>query len=156
MPYATKTDMQLRYGDAELQQLTDIGKPRTGGVVDAVLDRALADASAWIDSYLVGRYPLPITDVSALEGLKLHATGEARYLLMTTHPDDAAQKMHEERERFFSRVAKGDISLIAAADVPAAAGLGPVLFKPGSKVFGRGDDAFGDGTSGDYGRRGYW
>ena len=156
MPYATKTDMQLRYGDAELQQLTDIGKPRTGAIVDAVLDRALADASAWIDSYLVGRYPLPITDAAALDGLKLHATGEARYLLMTANPDDAAQKAHDERERFFSRVAKGEISLIAAADVPAALGLGPVLFKPGSKVFGRGDDAFSADGICDHDRRGYW
>ena len=148
MPYATRSDMQQRYGDAELQQLSDIVKPRTGDIVDSVLDRALQDASAWIDSYLVGRYPLPIADAAALVGLKLHCVAEARFLLMTAHPDDSAIKAHEERERFFSRVAKGEISLIAPTDVPAAAGAGSVVFLPGGKVFAHDEtagDSFGRG-----------
>lgn len=150
MPYATKSDMQLRYGDAELRQLTDIETPRAGAIVDAVLNRALSDASAWIDSFLVGRYPLPIVDVAALEGLKLHCVGEARFLLMTTHPDESAQKAHDERAAFFRAVAKGDISLIAAADVPPIAGAGSVVFNPGSKVFTH------DETADDTSRRGCW
>jgi phage gp36-like protein len=137
MPYATKADMQTRYGDTELRQLSDIGTPRTGAIVDAVIDRALVDASAWLDSFLVGRYPLPIADTSALARLNLDCAAEARFLMMTVNVDDAAQKAHDERLAFYTAVAKGSIDLIAAADIPPAVGVGPVLFDRGSKVFGR-------------------
>lgn len=137
MSYATKADMLLRYGDTELRQLSDINTPRLGVVADAVVQRALDDATAWIDGHLIGRYPLPIGDPAALRKLNLDCAAEARFLLMTTHVDDAAQKAHDERMLFYRAVAKGDIALIAAVDAPAAIGIGPVLFDRGSKVFGR-------------------
>ena len=143
MSYATKADMQVRYGDTELRQLSDIGTPRTGLIVDTVILRALTDASSWIDGYLVGRYPLPISDASALAKLNLDCAAEARFLLMTSNVDEAAQKAHDERVAFYRAVAKGDIALIAAADVPAALGVGPVLFDRGNKVFGREGSNFG-------------
>lgn len=152
MGYATPADMQVRYGDVELRQLSDIGSPRTGLVVDAVLQRALDDATAWLNGYLVGRYALPIADASALARLNLDCAAEARYLLMTTQVDEAAQKAHDERVLFYRAVAKGDIALIAAVDVPAAAGVGPVLFAPGSKVFGREGSTFGGDGPVDTGR----
>lgn len=137
MSYASKADMLVRYGDTELRQLSDISSPRAGVVVDAVVERALADATAWLDGFLMGRYALPITDASALARLNLDCASEARYLMMTVNADAAAQAMHDERFKFYSAVAKGDISLIAPVNVPAAVGLGPVLFNPGSKLFGR-------------------
>lgn len=140
MPYADQADMQQRFGATELEQLTDIGTPRAGEIDEAVLARALDDASAWIDSYLAGRYALPITDATALAVLKLHCCNEARYLLMTTQPDEAAVKAHDERAAYLKAVAKGDIALIAPDAVPAAAGVGEVLFDGGSKVFGRGGE----------------
>lgn len=143
MPYATRADMLVRYGDTELRQLSDISTPRAGVIVDAVLDRALIDASAWIDGHLVGRYTLPIVDASALPKLNLDCAAEARYLLMTTQVDEATQKAHDERAAFYRAVAKGDIALIAPADVPAATGVGPVLFDRGNKVFGREGSNFG-------------
>lgn len=146
MSYASRADMLVRYGDTELRQLTDIGSPRSGVIVDAVIDRALADASAWIDGYLVGRYALPITDATALAKLNLDCAAEARFLLQTTGIDEAAQKGHDERVAFFRAVAKGDIALIAAVNVPAAVGVGPVLFDRGNKVFGRDGANFGSGA----------
>lgn len=151
MSYATLADMLARYGDAELTQLSDIATPRTGALVSAVIDRALADASAWIDGYLVGRYPLPIADATALAKLNLDCAAEARFLLMTTLVDEAAQKAHDERVAFYRAVAKGDIALIAAADIPPAVGVGAVMFTPGGKVFARESS-----TELDVGKRGYW
>lgn len=139
MSYATPADMQARYGAAELLQLSDIGSPRTGVVQVAVLQRALDDASAWIDGYLVGRYPLPIADAPALAKLTLDCAAEARFLLMTVNVDEAAQKAHDERAAFYRAVAKGDINLVAPAQAAAPEGVGPVLFSPGSKLFGRED-----------------
>ena len=141
MSYATIADMQVRYGDTELRQLSDLG--RSGVTVPAVLQRALDDATAWLDGHLVGRYPLPITDTPALAKLNLDCAAEARFLLMTVSVDEAAQKAHDERVAFYRAVAKGDIALIAAAAIAPAVGLGPVLFDRGEKGFARdGSSAF--------------
>lgn len=137
MSYATVADMLARFGEAELRQLSDIDTPRTGAVVDAVVQRALDDAGAWIDSHLVGRYPLPISDAGALAALQMHCANEARYLLMTAAADEPAIKAHDERVAFFRAVAKGEIVLIAPEQMPASSGVGEVLFSGGSKVFGR-------------------
>ncbi|MFO1038148.1 MAG: phage protein Gp36 family protein [Geminicoccaceae bacterium] len=58
MSYATQADMEAAFGKGQLRELAD----RDGdGVADAaVVAKALADADAWIDSYLVGRYTLPL------------------------------------------------------------------------------------------------
>ena len=57
-PYATLADMQNRFSEAELIDLSD----RSGaGVMDsAVIDAALNDAKATIDGYLAARNPLPL------------------------------------------------------------------------------------------------
>jgi phage gp36-like protein len=144
MSYATVADMLGRFGETELRQLSDIDTPRTGAVVDAVVQRALDDASAWIDAYLLGRYTLPIADAGALAVLKMHCAAEARYLLMTAQADEAAVKAHDERIAFFTRVAKGEIVLIAPEAMPAATGVGEVLFDGGSKLFGRASYAEAD------------
>lgn len=137
MPYATAADMLTRYGTTELRQLTDIETPRTGGIVATVLQRALDDAAAWIDSFLIGRYTLPLVHPQALAALNLVCAAEARYLLMTTSADERAVADHKSRETYLRSVAKGEISLLPAAAVAEPEGAGAVLFNPGSKVFGR-------------------
>ena len=61
MRYAETSDLILRYGEPELSILTDL----TGaGVVDTdKCNVVLDDASALIDGYLAGRYPLPLAHV---------------------------------------------------------------------------------------------
>ncbi|MBI5334740.1 MAG: DUF1320 family protein [Burkholderiales bacterium] len=137
MPYATRADMELRYGQAELQQLTDRAVPRLGATNDAVLGAVLADASAAIDTYLMARYPLPITDDTALAALRLRCCQIARALLMTSEADDMALKQYEDAQGWLMSVAKGLIDLMPAAAVPQAAGAGSVEFFPGTKYFGR-------------------
>ena len=137
MPYATQADMLARFGPAEVQQLTDINIPRLGATDAAVLATALGDASAWIDGYLRGRYPLPITDTGALALLRMHCCNAARYNLMSVAPDEQATKLYEAAERYLVQVAQGKINLVAPDQVPAAAGAGSVIFNAGSKVFGR-------------------
>lgn len=138
MSYAVRTDMLARFGHAEMLQLTDNGQPREGAINEDVLARALDDASAWIDSYLVGRYAVPVTEPVAVAILNLHCCNEARYLLMTASADEAAVKAHDERTAYFKAVAKGDILLAPPGAVPASTEGGEVLFDGGSKVFGRG------------------
>lgn len=137
MSYATRTHMELKFGLQEIEQLTDLGRPRLGATNDAVLNRALDDASAWIDGYLVGRYSVPVTDAAAQQLLSMHCCNVARYMLMSAQADEAATKMYETAERFFTNIAKGTINLIPPADVPAPAGVGSVEFDAGTKHFGR-------------------
>lgn len=58
MIYATAADMQLRYGQAELIQLTD---PDGQAVQTDRLQRALEDAQAFADGYVGRVYQLPLT-----------------------------------------------------------------------------------------------
>ena len=59
MAYATKADLQQRLTDTKLVQLTDFGN--TGSMDEARITEALNVASALVDSYVAGRYTLPLT-----------------------------------------------------------------------------------------------
>ena len=135
MAYATKATMQSRYGDAELIGLTDITQPRTGAIVDAVLTAALDRASGVVDGYLVGRVPLPLASVPAI--VQLHTESIARRLLMTVTVDEPAQADYDAAIRYLERVASGAIAVMPPESAPAPAGVGNVVFSPGSKLFGR-------------------
>lgn len=137
MPYANPSDMVTAFGQAEMVQLTDTGEPRLDDVNLAVLGKALADASALIDGYLVGRYPLPLADVP--EVLRVHCRGLARYLLMTNTPDERAKLDFKAATDFLGRVAAGTISLVPPAQAQVPSGMGPVAFVTGQKVFARED-----------------
>lgn len=135
MPYATQQDMLERFGADELRQLTDINEPRLDGVDAAVLGKALADAAALIDGYLVGRYPLPLQEPPAV--LTVHCAGVARYLLMRYTPDERAKADFEAAMTYLNAVATGKIGLLPPASAPALEGIGTVVFNAGQKTFAR-------------------
>lgn len=58
MAYATTADLQLRITESELIRLTD--EDDTGAVDTDKIVAALKAADIEIDSYLAGRYPLPL------------------------------------------------------------------------------------------------
>jgi phage gp36-like protein len=138
VPYATALDMVTAFGHADMRDLSDIGEPRIDDVNQVVLGRALADASAMIDGYLVGRYQLPLSPVP--EVLRVHCRGLARYLLMTNMPDERAKTDFKAAIDYLKLIASGTVNLqppAAPGQVPA--GMGPVVFEPGQKVFARED-----------------
>ncbi len=55
--YANREDMVRAFGERECVSLTD--RNYTGQIDDDVLNGALVQASAEIDGYLCGRYPVP-------------------------------------------------------------------------------------------------
>lgn len=137
MSYATRSDMELRFGAQEIQQLSDLAVPRLGATNDAVLTRALDDASAFIDGYLIGRYATPITDARALPLLRMHCCNVARFILMTTNADDAATKAYEAAVSYFKDVGRGNVNLLPPDAAAEPQGAGTVEFDMGSKVMGR-------------------
>ncbi|GAB1388991.1 MAG: hypothetical protein AMXMBFR78_33850 [Rubrivivax sp.] len=135
MSYATVTDLQDRLGEARLLQLTDLQDPPLGLVDTAVAQKALDDADAEIDGYLVGRYALPLSPVPAI--LRVHAVTIAHYRLLGNAADEVTREDYRATRQWLMAVAKGDVVLTSPADDPGTGGAGSVLFAPGSKVMGR-------------------
>ena len=135
MSYATVAELQDRLGEPRLTQLTDLQDPPIGLVDQAVAQKALDDASGEIDGYLVGRYTLPLATPPAV--LRVHCITIAHYRLLGERADEVTREAYKAACAFLASVAKGDFPLLPPADVPAPAGVGPVLFEPGSKVMGR-------------------
>jgi phage gp36-like protein len=141
MAYATRQDMIDRFSEAELVQLTDKDAVRADSIVETVLERALADASATINAYLAGRYTLPL-DPSP-EILRLLACDIARYYLQIQEAGAQVKARYEGAVKFLGRVASGEIRLgVDAAGAPPAATGTRVQFSSGQKAFGR--ENFGD------------
>lgn len=62
MAYCTLDQLKDRYSERFLVELSDraLDAPETPAVDEDLFDRAIADAGAEIDGYLLGRYRLPI------------------------------------------------------------------------------------------------
>ena len=117
--YASVQAMKDRVPAKDLRELTD----ETGEVInDAVIATALADASNEIDSYLSGRYQLPLTDVPAR--LERDCITLALYYLYagtpTTTPEDV-RKRYEDVNGFLKMVSAGKVQLGVDAETGAPA-----------------------------------
>lgn len=127
MPYATAAQMEAQFGSRELIALTD--RDNVGVVDAAVLARALADADAEIDSYLAGRYPLPL--VGTFPVLVRHACNMARYYLSAAEVAevDAVRSRYKDAIRYLESVRDGKTRLAAdavGAPAPEAARISVV------------------------------
>lgn len=136
MPYATVTDLQDRLGEARLMQLTDLGDPPIGLVDTAVAQKALDDAAAEIDGYLVGRYALPMTE-PVPPMLRVQAVTIAHYRLLGSAAGEVEREDYRNAIKFLMAVAKGEVVLTPPNLAIGPAGVGAVFFSAGSKVMGR-------------------
>ncbi|MBZ0251558.1 MAG: DUF1320 domain-containing protein [Burkholderiales bacterium] len=133
--YATRQEMIDRFGEAEIRQLTDRRDPPAGAIDDTVLDGALADADGMVDSYLAGRYQLPLASVPKI--LKRYACDIARYFLWKDNAGDTVRRAYEDAEKFLKAVAAGTVALgLDASNQPVAVADGGVSFNESRRVFG--------------------
>ncbi len=107
MAYASLADLQSRFSESELIDLSD--REQTGAINLDVIDQALADASAEIDGYLGGRYSLPLPSVPDV--LTRLCCDIARYLLYSERAPEQLQKRYDNAVGFLKALSKGDISL---------------------------------------------
>lgn len=123
MPYATQQDLVDRFGETEVIQLSD--RANAGAIDVAVVAAKLADADAEIDSYLQGRYTLPLSPVPLT--LQRIACDIARYHLYDDRPTEYVAKRYDAAIAFLRAVAKGDVQLgpDAGGDAPASAAGAP-------------------------------
>lgn len=102
MLYATPESLVKRYGDKVFNTLAD-------GVDSQKVIEALQDASQTIDSYLAGRYSLPLKSVPAV--LERHCCYIARYFLEKNIATQQARTDYEDTIKYLEKVANGTISL---------------------------------------------
>lgn len=135
MTYATRQDMIDRFGSDELMQLTD--RANLGVIDDTTLNSSLADADAEINTYLVGRYTLPLTSVSPI--LTRFAADIARYQLYDTRASDQVLQRYKDAIAFFKQIATGNASLGMDVVNAEIAGQGSdVQMVASPRVFSRG------------------
>lgn len=133
--YATTADMIVRFGQAEVLALSD--PEDTGEVDQGVLDVAISDASAEIDSYLAGRYRLP------LDPRPKHLTriccDIARYRMTgdDRQETDPIVVRYRAAIRYLELVASGKVTLGPAEDGITPSSDNAVQFTQGERVFAR-------------------
>ncbi len=138
MRYAETSDLILRYGEPELSLLTDL----TGaGVVDTdKCNVVLDDASALIDGYLAGRYPLPLAHVPT--ALVPICCDIARQRLYGDQCPEQIAKRYDAALAFLKSVGKGELALGLAADGESLDSQNLAQLSSDGRVFGRASGGF--------------
>lgn len=140
MPYATAQDMTDQFGSRELIALTD--RDNNGAVDSVALARALADADAAIDSYLAGRYTLPLGGTFPM--LKRAACDLARYFLSGADVTEveAVRNRYKDAIRYLESIRDGKTRLAADAAGAAAPEPARISVVGGGRIFT--DDTLAD------------
>ena len=133
MPYTTRTLLEERFGLDELIQRTDKFAPYTGAIVDAVIDRAIADADAEIDGFVGSRYilPLPVPTPPVLVPI---ACDIARYRLYDDAVPEIVRQRYEDAIARLKDISAGRLSL-GIDPAPAAGSQGAVVVRAPARVF---------------------
>lgn len=109
MPYATQQDIIDRYGQEDLLVVAD--RDNDGNVDPDVVDEALADATAEIDTWLAAKYDLPLPSTpSVLVRLCVDIT---IYRLSSEAglASEMRRQRYEDAVRLLKGIAKGEASL---------------------------------------------
>jgi len=126
--YATRIDLEERYGEEELAQREAVLRP-------GAVERALADADAEIDSYVGGRYALPLSPVPVT--IVRVACAVARYYLLGDSVTEQARKGYEDARAFLRDVQAGRASLEGASELAGATGGTTVEIAGSDRLFAR-------------------
>lgn len=111
MAYAVLQDLIDRYGAQELTLLTD--RTGTGQPDPNVVGIALGDATVTIDSFLAGRYQLPLLVVPPV--VTLWCCNIARFLLWKDQASDAVSNLYKAAMAALALVQAGRMTLEADA-----------------------------------------
>lgn len=117
MKYATLEDLNRRFGTRELQTLAPSDEP--GGIDSDLIEAALNDAQAEIDSYIGQRYRVPLASVpDVLVGV---ACDLARFRLYSTNPTEEVMNRYNQRIAFLRDVSSGKAGIPAEGNQQGSA-----------------------------------
>jgi phage gp36-like protein len=114
--YASKQDLIDRFGEDGLVKLTDLVNRPPTTIDDTMVARALTDTDSLINSYLAGRYTVPLITVPSV--LNAYACSIARFKI---HRDRASERVaadYSEALKWLGLVSAGAVSLADAEDAP--------------------------------------
>lgn len=133
MPYATRDNMVERWGMDALLVVAD--RDLDGVLDDAVVDQALVDASAEIDTYVGAKNRLPLPSVP--EVLVRLCSDIAFYRLSSdgTSATEEKRKRYEDAVALLRRIASGEVSL-GLPTPPDQESSGEAWFEAQPKRFG--------------------
>jgi phage gp36-like protein len=135
--YASLDDMIDRFGETELRQLTDRSTPPAGAINAAIVQAALDDAAALINSYVAKTAALPLASPPAI--LKRYAADIARYYLhgKRAEKDDAVTRAYEQAAVWLRDVSRGLVLLTDGATGIAPVEAGSVDIQGPARVMSR-------------------
>lgn len=133
MAYATQQDIVDRHGEDVLYVLAD--RDNDDVLDTALIDQALADATAEIDVYLAAKYDLPLVTVPAVV-LRL-CVDISVYLMANTGTGRAEEyrQRYEDALALLRRIASGEVSL--GLETPPVSAVGGVSVSGPSRTFSR-------------------
>lgn len=137
MSYCELQNLIDRFGEQELIELTD--ENEVGEIETTQIARAIADVDGLIDSYLSGRYTLPLTEVPLV--LTRYACDIVRYDLYD-HPTDQISKRFDEAMAFLRDASNGKVSLGINTDGSEPKTDNSATMQSGGNVFNRDDNGF--------------
>lgn len=133
MAYSDLAALQQRMPEQVIIDLTD--DQHTGLVNEDPVDRAIADADTEIDSYLIGRYPVPVDPPPALlQRLSLDLAVEILYARQPAlDVPEAVVRAAKNGRALLARIAAKDAHLsgVAETDNSGSAAAGAVFSGPG-------------------------
>ncbi len=129
--YATQQNLVERFGDQELIELTD--RSNIGEIDAVVLTSALVDADSEINSYLVSRYPLPLTQTS--DELVRLACDIARYRLWDVRASEQIKARYDAAIGKLRDISRGTASLSIDTSNKEIQETGSVNYSAPDRVF---------------------
>lgn len=128
--YVDQAGYEARYGRDELIRLTD----GDTDVDTAVLDAAIADAEAEVNSYLAQRYALPLPEVSA--AVQRATYDVLRYRLHNDGADEGVRNRYTDAIKWLRDVVAGKAGIGVTTDEPDETAAGTVSVVSRSPRFG--------------------
>jgi phage gp36-like protein len=110
MAYATAKDFIAKFGEIETAQITDL--ENEGDLNSKTLTVALSDASDELNTYLSGRYTLPLPDTVVIKPLSRACCDIARYYLYKDRPTEEVAKRYENTIKWLKDVAAHRANLV--------------------------------------------
>ena len=107
--YATKADLELRYGVPEVAQL------ERGLTESQSINTALDDASQIADGYICAYYTVPLE--GAPQNLKIYVCDIARYLLWKSRASEEVRQRYEDAISYLKLVASGRAKLLVKNEI---------------------------------------
>lgn len=132
MTYATEQEFTDAFGEQLTIELTNLEDPSATTINTDVFDRVATDSDSLINSYLAGRYPLPLSTIPGV--IRTIALDIYRYKLGHNAMEEDVRQRYEDALRQLRDIAQGVMNL-GLDDGSEALITGSPAFYTSTRVF---------------------